>query len=75
MNLLELIRDRWINFVTPNVGDKSVGVKKCQIGTLYFPLEAENEDEKYDHIYEAIKILENDIKVCKPKSKSKQKSK
>jgi hypothetical protein len=75
MSLLEKIRERWINFVTPQNEDKPIGSKKYEVGTLYFPLSVETDDEKYDTILEAAKILDKDIKVCKPKSKSKSKNK
>jgi hypothetical protein len=75
MGIVHKFRDAWINFVTPNKGKRKVHVKRCELFTLNVPAVAVSEDEKYDFIVEAAKILEKEIKVSKPKSKSKNKSK
>jgi hypothetical protein len=75
MGLLEKIRDRWINFVSPPVTGDKVGIKKYEMGTLYYPSVVDTDEEKYDAVFDAAQLLDKEIKVRKPKSKSKSKTK
>lgn len=76
MGLIHKLRNAWINFVTDKDEEvDGVTYKRSEWGSLVFPTTAESEDEKYDHISEACRILEDEIKIVKPKLKSKTKSK
>lgn len=76
MGLIHKLRDTWTNFVncTP-AQERKVVHQRCEWGSIVFPTTAESEEEKYDFISQACSILEDEIKIVKPKLKSKTKSK